>query len=557
MTASPEPPSTPDGGPAPSSRPFAAPAPPPGGGQAALGWGLLAVAFIALLFAYVLPTVRTAAASTSSATFLSAGEFVGGENYANLLGDRAFTEGFAAAALLALGWAVGGGAVAFLVAWCVHLAGRGVRLAARITAVLAAVAFAPAAWSIASQAAHMESWSTGGAASQPSWSAWTAIASGTVFGIGLLVGLAAFRGGAETGRRARTVLAAAGLTALALLAAGLQSFAYGVATAVQPASPNTHLYRIAFLMADSGTAAAASVMLLAPLALLGIGAGLVVALARVRIDVPLGASRSGPLQADLRSGSREPHGFRPGPGVGAIALLGLFAAGALINLEPWLSRVADGPGASSGAVAAVANTWGSALVTTAVALASAFAGAFAIGVVRPLGDRSLWLLLPFSPWLFVGTGPLVLEHYEALIEAEGHGTFLGMAPRAWIAVPALFLLTALLWGVESRRREAVASGLSPEAARGAAVRAAWPLAALIGLGVLIANAQDTYWQLVTGTPDRASAWSAMAAPLTQYGADAQVDVGIGYPLWLLVPFAAAAVCAAVWSLPKAGIRTGR
>ena len=189
----------------------------------------------------------------------------------------------------------------------------------------------------------------------------------------------------------------------------------------------------------------------------------------------------------------------------------------------------------------MANTWGSALVTTVVAMASAFAGAYAIGVIRPLGGKSPWLLLPFAPWLFVGTGPLALVNFEALTASESYGTFLSTAPRAWIAVPALFLLTALVWGVEERRRAMVGSGLSPEAARGASVRAAWPLTALIGIGVLLANAQDLYWQILSMAPERPTSGAVMTQAFTEYFGNADdVGVGIGYPLWLLIPFAGVA-----------------
>nr|BFF27141.1 hypothetical protein GCM10025732_51060 [Glycomyces mayteni] len=97
-------------------------------------------------------------------------------------------------------------------------------------------------------------------------------------------------------------------------------------------------------------------------------------------------------------------------------------------------------------------------MTTGIAVVAAGVGGFAVGALRPLGDASRWLLLPFAPWLFVGTGPLAAAHLEA-VAGEGEWVAIGsFPPRAWIAIPLLFLFTALCWGLEDRRRAFVAQG---------------------------------------------------------------------------------------------------
>lgn len=563
MSTSPTPQENPPGPPGPSEpSPFAQqpheaqpgqyyrpPGPPQdsGGSRALVGWLLLLVPLAALVVAYALPTFRAVTGSLSSNTmFQGEGEFVGAENYSRLFGDQAFIEGVVTTGLFALGATLSGAVVAFLVAWCVHLAGRGVRLAARILAVLAAIAFAPAAWSVALRADEFDRFTElGPEATEPlAWSSWTAIASGTVFGIGLLVGLAAFRGAADTGRRARTVLVAAALTGLAILAAGLQVFAFGALTRLTPPSPLLHVYDLSFRYADTGVAQAASITVLVPLALLGLGAALLVVGARVRIDIA--------------PGIEQPRPFRAGPCIGGIVLIALFATGTLMSLWPWLTRIGDSTVDPFDTATVLSNTWQPALIATVVGFAAALAGAIAIGTLRPLGDNSLWLLIPFAPWLFVGTGPLALTNYLAIRDAEGYGTFMSLVPRAWIAVPALFLLTALCWGLENRRRAMVAADWRPGAARAAVFRAGWPLAALVALAVLVVNAQDTYWQSLTGTPDQPNAWAAMMTNLsTLVNFDAGFGVGVGYPLAIFVPFALAAVAAAIWYLPKVAIHTGK
>ncbi|HRE27220.1 MAG TPA: hypothetical protein PK954_11345, partial [Anaerolineales bacterium] len=52
-----------------------------------------------------------------------------------------------------------------------------------------------------------------------------------------------------------------------------------------------------------------------------------------------------------------------------------------------------------------ATTWFNTLVPPLVGLVIqwplALLGGYAIGGLRPLGRHSLWLLVPFAPWLFV------------------------------------------------------------------------------------------------------------------------------------------------------------
>src|SRR5690606_7367896 len=116
-------------------------------------------------------------------------------------------------------------------------------MAARIVWGLAAIAFAPAAMAVAWVLEHMGS---GTAFSDATIMEWAALISGVVFGSGVLVALAAFRGGAEPAKPAKAVVTAAGLTAFALTAASLQTFTFpyigGVpsppaATPLSPALP--------------------------------------------------------------------------------------------------------------------------------------------------------------------------------------------------------------------------------------------------------------------------------------------------------------------------------
>ncbi|WP_035737064.1 hypothetical protein [Glycomyces arizonensis] len=519
------------------------PGPPPrsSGLRLGLGLALLALTLVPTLFAYILPTLRTLTMSFESGNFLSGTESVGGANFEHLFSDGDFFAGMLPVAVVALSTVVSGAVVASLVAWCLHLAGTGARMAARIVCGLAVVAFAPAALVVAWFLSTYDQGTFGDAGLLN----WTGLISGVVFGSGVLVALAAFRGGDGPARPAATVVTAAGLTAFALTAAALQTFTFTYIVGFPTEPGMVPLYQVffhGFTTGDFGYGAAEAVLLLAILAVLGIGAALLFILTRTRIEVTPGPG--------------EPRAFRAGPGVPGILLLIAFAAGVVFNLLPWLTRMTGGPHGGSDATDIMVRTWGPPLITTGVALVAALAGAFAIGVLRPLGDGSRWLLLLFAPWLFVGSGPLVLANYEALVEADALSTFTALIPRAWIAVPALFVFTALFWGLEDRRRSATALGTPSAKANGAFAAAAWPLVALVGMVVWMVNANDTVWQAFTVDPDNPTAMIALFDSLNSFGVR-DGGLGIGYPIVLLVVFAAAMVAAAVLYLPRVGVRVGR
>ncbi|GAB3655829.1 hypothetical protein [Glycomyces tarimensis] len=514
---------------------------PSSGLRLGLGLPLLAVPVIATVIAYVLPTLRTIRMSTEEGSqFFGGTEPVGMANYDRLFGDSTFFDGFAAVGVTGLGTVLAGAVIAPLVAWCLHQAGAAVRMAARIVWSFAVIAFAPIAMTVA--------WLMTRVADGDGIDAgpldWMAFLTGVVLGAGLFVALAAFRGGTDTGKRGPTLVTAAALTAFALFAASLQTFTFPLL--IGSPSPSTvplvQALRSGLQIADFGIAGAVSTVLLAILAALGIGAALLFALARVRIDVTPGPG--------------EPRPFRPGPGIAGILLLVALGIGTLLTLWPWLSRLGDPTGEGIDAAEVVLNSWAPALTTTLVAVVAALAGGFAIGALRPFGDGTRWLLLVFAPWLFVGSGPLAIAHYEALAEADRLGGFFSATPHAWIAVPALFVFTALFWGLEDRRRAMVAEGAPRARANGAFAAAAWPMACLVTMFVWLANAQDVVWQWVFTDPDRPTAVAALSRQMMTLDTE-NIAVGVAYPPLLLALFAAAMVAASVFYLPRVGIRIGR
>lgn len=496
---------------------------------------LLAVPLAVTVVAYLLPSLRTVQLSRlEGLSAFNADPGSGPANYDQVFAAGQFTAGLAHLAGPVAFMVFTGAILAPLAAWCLHRAGTTVRTASRVVWSLAAIAFAPSALTVAWLVDRLVSASD----HEASLYDWAGLVSGTVLGLGILIGLAVQRG---TGPKAAAAFAAAGLTALAVTAAGLQTFAFGDLAELpgEAPTPLTQIYTGLRGGLNAGEAAAKSVLLLAMLAALGLAAAALFAAARTRIDVV-----PGPI---------EPRG-RPGAAVAGTAVLLVLLAAVGFYLLPWLARLGENVVQSESLWFVIRRTWGPPLLTTGVGLVLAAVGGFAIAVVRPLGDASRWLLLLFAPWLFVGTGPLAAAHLEA-VAGEGNYTVIGsFPPRAWIAIPVLFVFTALFWALEDRRRAALADGASPGAAARAFAASAWPMTALMALVLLLVHAQDLFWKQLTfqdGLSSGAMRWALERLQFDHSG------VGLGFPAPLLIAYALAAVAFALWYLPRLSIRVGR
>ncbi|MFG3342883.1 hypothetical protein [Glycomyces sp. NPDC048151] len=507
---------------------------------------LLAAPVAAAVTAYLLPTVRTIQLSRiEGLSVFGSAETIGPANYEEVAAEGAFADGLAALAGPIAVMVLVGAVLAPLAAWLIHRSGRRLRTTATVVWSLAAVTFAPAALTVAWLIARLVS----GGDREASLYDWPGLISGVVLGLCVLTGLAAMRGsatGAPTATRGAAngkptaLLVTACLAALAVTAAGLQTFAYGTISGLplETGTPVAQIFNGLYSGFSPGLSSAKSVLLMAILAVLGIGAALVFAAARIRIDVgPVDPAPARPLAVVL--------------GAAALVVL-LVAAGAY--LLPWLVRAGEDTSEGADLWLAIRRTWGPPLITTAVALPVAAAGGYALGALRPLGNASRWLLLLFAPWLFTGSGPLGAANLEA-VAGEGEYMVIGsFPPRAWVAIPLLFLFTALFWGLEDRRRAAILHGTEPRAARAAFLKAAWPMVALMGLALLLVNAQDLFWQQLTFQDMLSSGPMVSALENLEFE---RSGVALGFPVPLLIGYALAAAAAAVWYLPRVAVRAGR
>jgi ABC-type sugar transport system permease subunit len=145
--------------------------------------------------------------------------------------------------------------------------------------------------------------------------------------------------------------------------------------------------------------------------------------------------------------------------------------------------------------------------------------AFGIGVLRPLGRYSEWLLLPFSPWLYVTIAPLSLAVYRNLADAELINTSTALqAGSALLHVPMLFILTLFFKGQERKFR---ANG-SDQSFMNFVRIVILPVIPLVLLLLCIAVAlgqQDVFWHLlVVRSPDMRTVPDYLFTQLSQLGA---------------------------------------
>jgi ABC-type glycerol-3-phosphate transport system permease component len=171
------------------------------------------------------------------------------------------------------------------------------------------------------------------------------------------------------------------------------------------------------------------------------------------------------------------------------------------------------------AVPVLINTLVPALIAATLQILVAYLAALGIGALRPLGKRSEWLLLLFSPWLFVTVLPLSLVNFIAVQKAEMLDTFAGSLSPILFSIPALFILTLFFAGRASQRGDE--SQEAPGFFRHF-VLPSLPLAAVLWLALLFFNGQDVFWSLlIANRPERWSLNVALLQVLGLYAGGAQ------------------------------------
>ncbi|MER6512335.1 sugar ABC transporter permease [Nonomuraea sp. NPDC001636] len=516
----------------------------------ALGWLLAVPALLGTLITLVLPTVQTIVLSLHSGGVLQPSRFVGLDNYGKVLGGEEFWRALGFTLSLTVGPLLVAVVVGPLLALALDRGGPPLRRAGLVVSSLAIVTFSPigvaAAWlrgaspdgpGIATLAEGLRD-----PATAPGTLRLVVVAAtfGVVCALALTAFLPALRGG--TAGRATVVVGV--LVALATVAVGAQAFSIGMAlTRGGPERATQTLaglqYDFAFRMAQFGPGAAVAALTGVLLGLLGIAAVVVAVAARLRVTVLPKRDRRGAFPGS------ESGRARAGSGVvaGAVALALVVAVG-LVCAWPWISGVlAGGDGAASGGLRAQVNTWVPAVAGALVSVGVAYLAALGIGGLRPLGARSEWLLLPFAPWLFVGTGPLGVADWQNMRNLRLVDTFFALFPPLLVSVPALLVLTLLCKGLAERNdRDFFGGVLLPSL----------PMAGVLAGAVTLVNAQDVLWPLLV-----AQSPELFTVPVAQMGRlggfHGVPDVGASTPLLVVVVALAAVVAAQLRYLDRLAV----
>lgn len=480
------------------TRPHHAHAPTP---EQVIGVVALLPLALAWLVGLVLPTFATVGTSLLRTTALTRRSvFVGFENYQMLFSSRLFGHALVLTALTALAQVVAVAILPPLLAVAAASLAPATRLPLRLLFTLPLAMATPIAIGLTLWGLSRTELTS------PVLAPFAVIRTQALYaflaacGVGLVAYVAALR---RPGNRSPWHALGSGpflvvwaLTLVATAAWGIQSMVIPfVATAGGPAAATTTLGLLAFDLAlrffEFGPGAAAATLELAVLAAFGTLAGLLVVVARLRITVT--------EPAPAAEGNR-PLGW---------VVIAVCAVVLLVGILPLLGNSiapasAYGRAARMGyALAMVHTLWPTALQVLVV-LAVATLGAIGIGLLRPLGAHSEWLLLPFSPWLFVTVQPLSATAYLDIVRTGGPANVVtALWPVLQFAIPLLFVLTALFGGLAPRWQEARARGV-PDALLRSALVPAMPMVLVLGAVLAWIGVHDLDWALVSTTQTAAS-----------------------------------------------------
>ncbi|BCJ27255.1 hypothetical protein [Actinocatenispora sera] len=375
---------------------------------------------------------------------------------------------------------------------------------------------------------------------------------GLIAGIGVSVLLAALRRRA-TDRPGRTLGGAVVTWAVLVLgtfAIGLQAISLTMMLAPGRATTSLGIraFQDAFMTLRFGQAAADSTMLLIPVAVLGLAAGLIVILTRPRLELDRPGPAAGPLA-------------RPSSGRAVVlGVLALAGAVALLAVEAYPrlgllteQHTSSGPASSGGTLTGALLP---ALLATLVQLLLAYPAGIGIGAFRPLGRHSHWLLLPFMPWLFVTVTPLLTVSVQSAMADDQLNTFLGAIPPILVSVPALLVFTLFGAGHGYRWRAAQAAR-RPAAFLRTVLVPSLPLLGVVAMATWLYQAHDYLWRYSVVTDMKHAA--ADVAVLRQLNA-----YSVGWPspgqLLAAAPLAIPALLvfavAQIWYLDRLALRLG-
>ncbi|NOK64381.1 MAG: hypothetical protein GFH25_541276n31 [Chloroflexi bacterium AL-N10] len=474
---------------------------------------LLSPATICCFLTLFVPTIRTLLLSMQNADLFGTSTFVGWENYARLFQDPIFWSAIGFSLTHVVIRVIVVSIVPLLLALALSRFGRTIRLSTRLLFTIPLAAFAPIfaalMWRIwfsnpATQSTGIEMPLVNVDVVRPTLFLIDSLSIfGVVCGVGLIVYSMALRGLGNEAPSAQQVrmplLITWFVSVVATIALALQEFTLSfVLTRGGPDGATTSLsflqFELAFIRFAFGEGAVVASLMLAILTMLGIIVGVIIAMTGVQIK----------MAPPNRSGAATNRGLA---GVTLGLLLFLSIGCWFISIfPPIINLLTPSPGQSDAGQVFAAFPVATLLINTIVPttigvfvqLAMAYLGALGIGALRPLGKRSEWLLVLFSPWLFVTTIPMSLIAFQDRLNVELLNSMLGLVSPILISIPALFILTLFFKGQHETWQEAQVHGQKTTFTQ-AIIKPSLPLTVLLGSVGLLVGMQSFYWPLLVST----------------------------------------------------------
>ena len=421
-------------------------------------------------------------------------EFIGLVNYQNLFENPAFMESLGFTALQIVVRVLAVAILPLLLAQAVNTIGKKLGLGIRLLFTLPLAFFGPAL--VMYGPAYMRDlW--GRASIKGTFLLLDGTASLAVAcAIGLIIYSAALRGGNESNGNRKPLIIILAATLLGTIAFTLQSFNNLIAIMPNGIAPLGYYLYITVRNAQGGLTYSISQIMLFFVSILGIVATVIILSSKLQLKhEPQNEMDSHPITSSLSI-----------PSWVAIVLGGLAAfAVTLIPLLMSVTKTLSFPdGFSSLEFSSILRMWGVSilpplLVILFIQLPIAYLGGLAIGVVRPFGKFSNWLLLLFSPWLFVTSVPLAFATFESFREMDLVNSPAALIQPILLSVPMLFILTLFFNGQHFKWQKAREEGTSTVSAFFKhLIVPSLPLAALMAALSLLAASQDLFMPLLTG-----------------------------------------------------------
>ncbi|GAB2603885.1 sugar ABC transporter permease [Pseudactinotalea suaedae] len=502
--------------PQPGDPSYASPAPP--SNTRTVGWVGVAALYALVVWQLVIPTVSTLVESTRSGNPIGAdADPVGLQNWSDVLPQLGPALGFAIVAVLPV--TVVAAVLGFVIGGAMTPQQQHARAVRVVVGVLAAL-FVPLGIGLSRFVAGDGFGSA--AQAQTFVVVVVTLAALPLLTAAFATAFAVALAGRAPGRGVAAVLLVGVTGALAL---GPQlfelPFVFGRSGADSGSqSPTQLIYQLGFIMFDFGRGAAVAGFLLLLAGVLGIVAVLALLLVGARLGV--------------REDVGPPSGSS-GRGVVGAVIAGVVLLAAVVLLLPVLAGgFAAAPGGQVSPIRVGLATWVPAAIATVLQVGVAVLGGAAIGWCRPAGRRSLWLLLPLAPWLFVGPAPLMLARYLEQREMGILDTWVGRIPGPTVVVGAVVVMAMLFAGMRER------TGRTDRRVVGAAAAGAAGV-------LLITQAQSLLPSLIVSSGgDTATAPVTLVRLVGSMGfhnEDSSWLLGLLYPLPMLLLVAALGVLA--------------